>query len=1647
MKHLKKTNKLLAALLAVILALGSLFTLPVTAAEPTTWWHDNAAAGFAGGTGTENDPYLISTPAQFAYFGKWVDAGNMNYDKIYTTAGGWKKTYFKITADLNMSAHQWRPVGYQFDGSNTEHNTALNNFRANSLNWAVIDGGGHTISGVKLTASPTLSHTYNNGCALFTKATYTKFSDLNLEVKITNPVLGNCTPYSSDTSTNHINTSTTVVAGLVGCLYGNSTSEINNCHVNIDLDVNGTGGEYMYAGLVGYTQNGGATIKNCSVSGDMSINLRSITETRIPIYVAGILGRYFATEISNCTNNATITVGASKGGTYCGGIMAFGQTGPKGGNLINNGDITFTAAIIGVSYVGGVFGMAPVLRNQSGSVMSACTNTGDITLESGASAFSVGGIAGNVGHHETNMIGYRNSGNISITKTSMTNGFSVGGLVGELAGTADQASPCMSDCHNTGNVSVTYTKALTLPDSVFAIPYAGGIVGRSTRGKLTSCTNSGDISIANVQYTIGLGGITGLHQENEGAEIDGCENSGNITVNDDTASSNPTAIRYVGGIVGRLQSDSVLNSVNRGSITLTDALAQYYLGGIVGYGDHATTTATSNINYGDMSVTHLDNQRHRSIGGILGGIEATATISGCTNNGDLSHIDVYGNAYIGGILPYSAGTLTIDNCVNNGSVSMATVASGYATGANHYVGGISGILNGGTATIRNCKNNGAVTGTGYANMWLVGGIVGRATGAHTFTSNENHGNVRSDGSTHQYVGGLIGELLIGSTTQALTNAVNTGSVTGTVGTGNTAFAGIVGRLGNNVANGVLTMENCFSGGEVLNHGFLCGGLIGYSAGATNTYTLKLKKCFSVHSGCSYGLIGSNRANALTVSDCFYDTEWVLTYHHNDASRNITINDVSQIAGDNTPLRTVSGATKFELATLEKARVRLDTEGTSDSGIRFDSYVDAAAYDTLKALSGVTVELGTMIAPTENLKIAHIEASYDKMAALDAITSEGMTRYLNVPFSGTFNDRSGYDYLDRDDHYYFSGAINEMKESSYNVPFTAIAYVRITLGNFSFIIYADYDSANEDRSRSISQVAKMAFEDRLTEETAVYEFKAGSAHQCYLGDYSPYSNVQLAKLKEFCSYVNQGTRDEGFTINGVSIERYVIVYAQSPIYKKYGSTTGKTLYEDLHNLTLDVYSNETTKIGTISYGDVLLGETYDYDYQSACRIRDAIQTRYGVTLEVVADADTNGTVRPESDYEILVGRTNRAKSQSTEVCALSVDEYLFRIDGTKVVVCGGAYGTTWHATDEFIDLMNDRTVATDDYDLKWAGSLDGSYKLNKIACVGDSITRGSQALPAGTSYGGPGGADTLFGSAYNVYVEQFLSYPANLQRLMWQEAVVYNFGRGSSTAGKYPSGTNTWPVYDANYYAVCYQFENCLTVSNDDKIDFDLVFMMHGTNDSNYRGGSSTSNVGAKNWNTADKLFYQNAVEDLILKIHEGSPNAIFVLNNVPHRFDGNTGTIPGSSVSYSASHVCSEANTYNMTLIQRQAAANLYDKLYTKAAEGEKIRIYHYNMNQLTRTALKVGNCSGCGTYNSNALKGDFSSVSEGTAHGYYYNWHTTYIGSEGTHPNFRGYQKIAQGLEGIVDYVLNTEYTEANNSNRPGNLYTPDLLNNYITS
>ncbi|MCL2739447.1 MAG: hypothetical protein FWE30_08395, partial [Bacteroidales bacterium] len=63
-------------------------------------WIDHAADGFAGGSGTREDPFLISTPEQLAYLTKLVNAGSLD-----------RRVYFEILNDIDLGGKEWTPIG------------------------------------------------------------------------------------------------------------------------------------------------------------------------------------------------------------------------------------------------------------------------------------------------------------------------------------------------------------------------------------------------------------------------------------------------------------------------------------------------------------------------------------------------------------------------------------------------------------------------------------------------------------------------------------------------------------------------------------------------------------------------------------------------------------------------------------------------------------------------------------------------------------------------------------------------------------------------------------------------------------------------------------------------------------------------------------------------------------------------------------------------------------------------------------------------------------------------------------------------------------------------------------------------------------------------------------------------------------------------------------------------------------------------------------------------------------------------------------------------------------------------------------------------------------------------------------------------
>lgn len=100
-----------------------------TPAVRPTKWSDNAATAFAGGSGTEADPYQIETAEQLAKLSKDV-------------AGGEKYTgkYFRLEKNLDLSAHCWTPIGlYRWKDSGDVVNKSFGGY---------FDGNDKKISGM-----------------------------------------------------------------------------------------------------------------------------------------------------------------------------------------------------------------------------------------------------------------------------------------------------------------------------------------------------------------------------------------------------------------------------------------------------------------------------------------------------------------------------------------------------------------------------------------------------------------------------------------------------------------------------------------------------------------------------------------------------------------------------------------------------------------------------------------------------------------------------------------------------------------------------------------------------------------------------------------------------------------------------------------------------------------------------------------------------------------------------------------------------------------------------------------------------------------------------------------------------------------------------------------------------------------------------------------------------------------------------------------------------------------------------------------------------------------------------------------------------------------------------------------------------------
>jgi hypothetical protein len=290
-------------------------------------------AKYSGGTGSPEDPYLISTAADMNQIGR-------NYTD-------WDKC-FKLTADINLSAY----TGTQFSRIGTDANHAFS---------GVFDGNGHTISGFTYTA----------------------------EGRDYIGVFGNNRGIIENVSLVDVNvTGRSYVGGLVGNMEGSDYgSEISNC--NSTGVIRGGDNSWNIGGLVGCasTNEYWCYINNC-------YSTSAVTGGNGSAYLGGLVGQIVNGDISYCYSTGAVT---GRDGSVClGGLVGgIGSTGSY--EYWSEGDISYcysTGTVTGGDDSYDLGGLVGAGSDESYGNISDCYSTGAVS--SGYNSDSLGGLVGYV---------------------------------------------------------------------------------------------------------------------------------------------------------------------------------------------------------------------------------------------------------------------------------------------------------------------------------------------------------------------------------------------------------------------------------------------------------------------------------------------------------------------------------------------------------------------------------------------------------------------------------------------------------------------------------------------------------------------------------------------------------------------------------------------------------------------------------------------------------------------------------------------------------------------------------------------------------------------------------------------------------------------------------------------------------------------------------------------------------------------------------------------------------------------------------------------------------------------------------------------------------------------------------------------------
>lgn len=610
-----------------------------------------AASEFAGGDGSESNPYQISNAAELMLLHEKMVAEHKELKDEY------KSAHYVLTADITINEvsnydnwentapeYSWMPIGFdavEFDG--------------------VFDGKGYTIFGLYInTNCGTVDEKSTNNYGLFDTVDGTvknvKIDKSFIAVSGRPCGVGSIAGLLMDeaiidgcSSTAVLNCYDNSLGGIVGKAYGG---------VDTDMVDDGDEREINYSTISNCTFAGkitqikddamtyvGGIIGECDGNVEACINNGNIAFTGSNVdSVGGIAGRMSEGALSNCKNTGTLACEIKDGENLAvaGGIVGKVFVSATGSEKYMSRGAKITrcensGTVAGQMYAGGIAGQVSNDHNDYCVTVFECVNSGVVT--------SKDYTAGIVGHLDC--IGDAENGDSIViekceNKANLSKG-TVGGIIGKFM--SETGNVKIKGCKNSGALAsegqhcagiVAYWIMNSKPSnsnividncentgSITSALNASGIIsfmdmpvclemGDGVSVSIANCTNSGNITIDKVNGYIG--GILGnWGMANVATSIDKCTNSGTLAITaaadsmTDKDAEIMTVSRIAGGIVGRVGSGLLLT-------TDSDKAEEKNI-----QSANADLKITNSKSIGKLDVVNIDAENYKNwFGGIIG---------------------------------------------------------------------------------------------------------------------------------------------------------------------------------------------------------------------------------------------------------------------------------------------------------------------------------------------------------------------------------------------------------------------------------------------------------------------------------------------------------------------------------------------------------------------------------------------------------------------------------------------------------------------------------------------------------------------------------------------------------------------------------------------------------------------------------------------------------------------------------------------------------------------------------------------------------------------------------------------------------------------------------------------------------------------